>query len=355
MPAVADLPAPLVETGTQFRFKEGARFNIAAGTKTFECKFLEPGFVSYRDCGGKMELLRKEAIESCMESVIGIPVTIGHIEVTATNRADVEHGVVKAWHYNADDGWFYVTGEIDSHDAQEKIRSGWRPSCGFQVGPLGPGGVDHGIRFDQEITSLKFNHLAIVERPRYDGAAFRLNSYIVSNTMNIAKLVKKIVTRITGADGQPAETTQVVSRDVALDTEVTLADGSKARLNELFDAYSSQNPETLSAAPEDTFELGGKTVTMAQLADAYVKAKARANATAAATETLEQKTARELREKETKTQRDNAAAAEVLERENGRKAFAILEAARTDNKPAGVSTTSSGSLKERVALGAKKY
>lgn len=357
METVIEKPAESVETGTQSRFKDGARFNFASDAKTFDCKFLEPGFVSYRDCGGKMELLRKETIQRCMDSIIGCPVTINHVEVTDSNRTEVENGRVNSWYYNSDDGWFYVKGTVDTEEAKFRINTGHRPSCGFQVGmPMGPGGMDHGIRYDQEILDLKFNHLAIVERPRYEGAVFRLN-HIVSNPnkMQLFKFLKKLVTTATGADGKSTETATVQSRDISGDTEVVI-DGAPVRLNELFTAHSAESAASLDASENDSFEIDGKTVTVGQLVASYKKQKARANAAPAAVaaaaavpaETAEQKTAREADEL---AQRNNAAAIKV----QGTDAFFTLHAARTAQKPEGVSTTNSGSLRERCAAANGRY
>lgn len=366
MPTLLELPQTL-------RTKDGDRFNIAADSRSFDCKFLEPGFVSYRDCGGKLELLRKETIERCMPSVIGNAVTIGHVEVTSENRSERENGVVTEWYYNSDDGWFWVKGTIDTEQAKSRINAGQRPSCGYKVLALGDGGVDHGIRYDQEITDLCFNHLAIVERPRYADAQFRLNSYNVSNpSMNVIKFLKKLVTPTAGADGKPITHE---SRDISVDTEIEI-DGQKVRLNELFDAYMADTAAALSATPEDALEISGKAVTMGALTESYRKNKARTNA--APGETPEQKVAREAAAKKLaddqaaatsrinsaiETPEQKAAAAkkladeEAAKRANGIEAFTMLNVARSAPavKTEGGFSTSSGSLKEKCALGAKRY
>lgn len=367
MPAILDLPQTL-------RTKDGDRFNIAADSRSFDCKFIEPGFVSYRDTpGGKLELLRKETIERCMPSVVGNALTLQHVEVTPENRTELENGIVSEWYYNSDDGWFWVKGTVDTEPAKARINAGQRPSCGYKVLDLGPGGVDHGIRYDQEITNLCFNHLAIVERPRYADAQFRLNSYNVSNpTMKVFKFLKKLVTPTQGADGKPVTTE---SRDISADTEIEI-DGQKVRLNELFDAYMAETAEALTATPEDALEISGKVVTMGALTESFRKNKARLNAAA---ETLEQKAKREADEAKEKpddeavaSQRHNttvetpeqkaeaakkaADEAEAAKRTNGITAFTTLNLARSAPvKTDGGYSTTSGSLREKCAAGAKRY
>lgn len=362
MSAILDLPQTL-------RIKDGDRFNIAADSRSFDCKFIEPGFVSYRDTpGGKLELLRKETIERCMPSVVGNALTLQHVEVTPENRLELENGVVKEWYYNSDDGWFWVKGTVDTEPAKARINAGQRPSCGYKVLDLGPGGVDHGIRYDQEITNLCFNHLAIVERPRYADAQFRLNSYNVSNpTMKVFKFLKKLVTPTQGADGKPVTTE---SRDISADTEIEI-DGQKVRLNELFDAYMAETAEALTATPEDALEISGKVVTMGALTESFRKNKARANAAPKTDEKkveekkTEEKTDEtpvrinsvvETPEQKTEAKKEKVEEKKADDRSNGITAFTTLNLARSaPGKTEGGYSTSSGSLREKCAIGAKRY
>ncbi len=348
------------------RYRDGDRFNIAADSKTFDCKFIEPGFVSYRDTpGGKLELLKKETLDRCMPSCVGNALTIGHAEVTPENRAELENGVIESWYYNSDDGWYHVKGVVDTEPAKQRINAGQRPSCGYKVLALGSGGMDHGIRYDQEILDITFNHLAIVERPRYADAEFRLNSYNVSNpSMNVIKFLKKLVTPTAGADGKPV-THEV--REISAETEIEI-DGQKVRLNELFQTYLTETVEALSATPEDALEISGKAVTMGELTASYRKNKARTNE--APPKKDEPKVEAKKEEPVVETTRINsvvetpeqkAAAAkaksdEETTRKNGLEAFTMLNVARSaPGKIDGGYSTSSGSLKEKCELGAKRY
>lgn len=324
---------------TTIRYHDGMRFNIAPNGKRFVCKFMEPGFVSYKDVGGRLELLRKETLDRCMASIVGQPLIIGHTDVTRDNREELEHAVIDSWTYNAEDGWYYVEGPRPSDRACELIRCGWKPSSGYVVTRLLPGGMDHGIRYDQEIADLEFNHLAIVERPRYAGSDFRLNS----QNMNIVKFLKKLVTRENGADGQPVETVKMEPTDISAETEIDI-DGQKVRLNELFQTHLAETVASFTASPEDAFEVSGKMVTMGELVGAYRKKAARDN---------EQKLVAD------KLIADKAAAdkaAADAEAAKGRENFQLLQGARlTPPKIDGGFSTTSNSLKEKCERGSKRY
>jgi len=344
-------------TITELRYIDTERFNIAAESRKFDCKFIEPGLVSYRDVGGGLELLRKETLDRCMASAIGNPLIVGHTHVNAENRLALEEGVILDWHYNAEDGWFYVKGTADTESAKSRMRRGERPSCGYKVLALGPGGTYHGIRYDAEILDLQFNHLAIVDRPRYEDAHFRLNSKAMF------KFLKRLITRENDAEGKPVEVIKTEAHEVAASTEVEV-NGMKVRLNELFDTYMAETAAAFNAGPNDGIEAAGKVITMSELAAAHKKKLDRENALAAEKKEADEKAAAEKKATE---ERENALAAEKkaaddkeaaakLERENGINAFKTLQAAASASAPAdGSVAVSSGSLAEKVALGKKRY
>ena len=242
----------------------GERINLVDSRK-FTSKFIEPGLVSYRDQpGGGLELLRKETIDRCLASAIHNPVTIGHVSVDGSNRAEHEQGVVQDVSYNANDGWYYCTGEIDTDRAKELIRRGHRPSCAYSVLEFGPGGVYHGIRYDREITEINFLHLAIVEKPRYEEAFFRLNS---KNKM--FKFLRKLITRA-NAEAAEVETTQ--AHEVSGETTVEV-DGVPVRLNDLAAVWKTQKGQVFEASMDDVCEIDGESVKLNEMVSAYRKSR----------------------------------------------------------------------------------
>lgn len=356
------------------------RFNFAPDARTFDCKFIEPGIISYRDQGGGIELLRKETIDKCIQSAIGNPLTIGHVWVTAENRMDVENGIIQEVCFDADDGWFHVKGVVDTDvaKAQMKVK---RPSCGYSVTSFGPGGTYHGIRYDKEITGIQFNHLAIVDRPRYEEATFRLNHANSDNSdnMKIFKFLKKLVTRENGADGKPVETVKTVSSEISGNTTVEI-DGVEVRLNDLAETWMKQTKDAVvhKAESSDEVEIDGKNVRIHELVEAY--RKARCNESEA--EAMKKKHENEAKDEE-KKERENAApaapvpapAAEPVKRDNAApgvpevtapapvvnapkdvQSFNALRSARENGQPtdSGLSLNS-GSLQDRLKRGKERY
>jgi len=328
-----------VETET-LRLASSERFNIAADAKTFDCKFIEPGLVNYKDQGGGLELLRKETLDRCMASAVGNPLVIGHTMVNATNRTELEQGIVHEFYFNSENGWYHVKGAVDTDRAKCMMKVK-RPSCGYRVTSFGPGGVYHGIRYDKEITGLEFNHLAIVDKPRYEDAVFRFNQA----SMNIYKFLRSLVTRENGADGQPgAEVTKTETVEMTGDTLVTISDGSQVRLNDLGEMWMKQTKAAVETKQDnntviDCGDCGS--VKLNELIEAYRKNKA---------------DEKEKAEKEkAEMDRKNAAAeTDAAKKKSDAEAFARLNAARST--PAAADTPkSSGSMAERLALGKSRY
>jgi hypothetical protein len=350
------------------------RFNIAADSKTFDCKFIEPGIISYRDQGGGIELLKKETIDACIQTAIGNPVTIGHVWVTSENRMDVENGIIQEVCYNAEDGWFHVKGMVDTEQAKAEMRVK-RPSCGYAVTSFGPGGTYHGIRYDKEITGIQFNHLAIVDRPRYEEATFRLNHAHNDNSenMKIFKFLKKLVTRENGTDGKPVETVKTVSSEISGSTTVEI-DGVEVRLNDLAETWMKQTKDAVvhKAESDDEVEIDGKNVRIHELVEAYRKARCNESEAEMAKKKHENEAEAEAEKKKHENEapkpaeekRENAAPgvpevtapAPVVNTPKDTNAFNALRSARENGQPAdsGLSLNS-GSLQDRLKRGKERY
>jgi hypothetical protein len=357
-PHLRDAMTTLLRVETVVRVVEGdVRFNLASDARTFDCKFIEPGLISYRDHErGGIELLRRATIEAAMPSAVGNPVIVKHTLIDSDNRLMHEQGIVTDWYFDPSDGWFHVRGYVEGADAKGRIRRGEKPSCGYVVNSFGPGGKHHDIRYDKEITGLTFNHLAVVERPRFEDAAFRLNSIHVSQpkTMNVLKFLKKLVTRENGADGKPTETIKVVSHEVPSTTEVEI-DGKRVPLSEVAagfraNAAAATPAEPLQVATDDSVEIDGKPVLVSDLIAGYRKN--------AAAETPEQKAAREKADADAAALRINAApivvppvAQPFITLHNARENAAAASVAATDAKR----FNNSGTISDRCKAGQEKY
>lgn len=347
------------------RFSEG-RFNFAPGAKVVATKFLTPGLVSYRDqAGGKVELLRKETIDEGLASIEGNPVTIGHIDLEQAENIDYSNGRVTNPRFNAADGWYWCDSVVETDQARQRINSGEYPSCGYEVLEYGPGGVWQNMRYDREITKIRFNHMAIVEKPRYTDSTFRLNAISPTDkSMKVTTFLKKIV-----------QGDKTVTQEIKLDGNSTVEiEGQQVRLNDLGETWMKQTSAAVTAGGDDEFMIEGceHPVTLNELKGCYKNSMAaRKNETEMAEKkkkedeekakaeverknalTADQR-ANELKaeEQKKKDEADAAARKNALEKQS----FETLQAARFRTEPIAPYSTSSGSIHEKIELGKKHY
>lgn len=208
------------------------RVNIAADGKHFRCWFMTPGVVNYEDApGGGQELIRKPAIDESLESLIGCPLTIGHVPTSLSpdELVDYENGKIEKAYFDAEKGWYCCEGTVETDAAREKIRDGWGTSVGTRIRKLdyGPGGTWLNNPYDREINRLKFHHLALIEpsrRTRFEDAEIRLNA------TNKGKTMFKWIKRLAAKAGE--QTAEQVS-DLAPDTKLDLGGGKTATIGEL--------------------------------------------------------------------------------------------------------------------------
>lgn len=144
----------------------------------FVSRFMEAGLASYKAQGGKMILVRKEALDRFAQSMVGCPVIIEHADVTDENVKDLAVGYVSRVWFNEADGWYYCEGVVQGDDVETLIEEkNWSVSCGYVVTEKDEkGGIYHDIEYDEEVLNGDFEHLAIVPNPRYREANIVLNS-----------------------------------------------------------------------------------------------------------------------------------------------------------------------------------
>lgn len=233
------------------------RQNARTWGSRFQARFLEPGVVSYEDCGGDMEYLAKATIDRHAESFVGRPAIIKHSKVTPVTMNEKAVGYISRVWYNADDGWYWCEGVITSDEAKDKINEGWSVSCGYKVTATNErGGSYHNIPYRRELTAFEGEHLALVENPRYEGATIRLNSK-TQKPMNLLKLFKKTAaapapekseTKPEPEKRENAAPAEV--QDLARETEIEIAEGKKVTVGELVDHYNAKS-DTVEVS-EDT-------------------------------------------------------------------------------------------------------
>ena len=155
--------------------------------------FLVPGLVNYADLKAGICLLKKESIDSMLNSIKGIPVVIGHPNepITNDNIKKLQNGVVIDGFYNEKTGEFEAYFITNTAEAEELVNSGYSLSVAYNEIQLGPGGTHHAIPYKAEILNGKFTHLALVEarKARYEEAYIDTGIKIFQNSVGLGTIL----------------------------------------------------------------------------------------------------------------------------------------------------------------------
>ncbi len=126
-------------------------------------EYAEPGRDPYRI------FINEDTIRKMNPTFKGRPVYVHHVD--EVNLKDIQteaDGYVVDSFFNAADGKTWVKFIIVSDKGHEAIRNGWRLSNAYVPKSFAPGGLWNGVSYDKEVMDGEYEHLAIVNNPRYD-------------------------------------------------------------------------------------------------------------------------------------------------------------------------------------------
>lgn len=150
--------------------------NTGGKGKYFKARFLQPGLVKY---SFGVCVLEKDTIDKFIHGFVGCPVIIGHKDVTSENAKDLSCGNICHIWYDDLDGWYWGDGIIDNDEALELINQGYNVSCQYEITEYAnntTNALHNGNPYDKVILNGKPEHLAIVNKPRYENAMIAVNA-----------------------------------------------------------------------------------------------------------------------------------------------------------------------------------
>ena len=158
--------------------------NTGGKGKYFKARFLQPGLVKY---SFGVCVLEKDTIDKFIHGFVGCPVIIGHKDVTSENAKELSCGNICHIWYDDLDGWYWGDGIIDNDEALELINQGYNVSCQYEITEFAnntTNALHNGNPYDKVILNGKPEHLAIVDRPRYENAMIAVNALEVDLAQN---------------------------------------------------------------------------------------------------------------------------------------------------------------------------
>ena len=159
----------------------------------FKSRFIKPGLAGYPGQFGNA-LIQKENLDRFVHTLRNKPVTINHKD--KITEKDKKGEVFNVW-FNPEDGWYWCDGIITDDEAINLINNGWSVSCAYDFTKAdNSGGTEANIPYDIEFLDGEFNHLALVNNPRYEGANIVFNSKNrVSNWLKYDEIGSWITTK----------------------------------------------------------------------------------------------------------------------------------------------------------------
>ena len=254
--------------------------------KSYKIRFIEPGIISYNDSGAGVIFVSREALDRMAPSFRNCPVIFvpeSHDDSdasTAFNFDDVAatpaSGIVAGVPYWGDDGWMWADISVWDEEAQAAIdRSGFNVSCAYKPTEETEGGEWHSIPYDGELVNGKYEHLAIVKRPRYEGSQILANSKgghsvaIFKKKENAAPPAPPIPKKPVAAPVAP----EMVKNEADPGTVVMLPSGGQATLAELIAAYKSTPGAAEPLDMDDYVDVDGQQVQVSELVAAFEAGK----------------------------------------------------------------------------------
>lgn len=156
-----------------------------------------PGVAEYQESDGSSFriFINEDTIRRMNPSFAVKPVFVDHVDGVDDDinkvRTEADGWVVESF-FNAADGKTWVKFIIVSDRGLEAIRRGFRLSNAYFPKSFASGGVWNGVEYQKEIIDGEYEHLAIVQQPRYDESLIlnpdQFKKYNEEKTENLKRL-----------------------------------------------------------------------------------------------------------------------------------------------------------------------
>jgi hypothetical protein len=246
--------------------------NAAPWARRFVANFIEPGLVRYQGKNGQPDewiLLKAPAVERIAKSLIGKPIIDwDHADVWPEIIGDGQADGVVYDVWKGDDGWWHAGYVVWTKSAVEHCESGdWSVSCAYTETETDfSGGKHHSIPYTQEVLDGICNHLALVKKPRYEGARIRANSTEHGGYKMAWKLTDLI-------PGKKSPEVLRLNAAEAASTKMDV-DGEAHSIADLVKHHNAMAPsDIMTCSDDDEVEFEGKKYKAGDLRNSYRNSK----------------------------------------------------------------------------------
>ena len=141
--------------------------------KIFHGMHFYPGVAEYNPPKEKAYrvFVNENTIRQMSPTFAGKPIFVEHVDDVEENvdelRKEADGWVIESF-FNEADGKHWAKFIIVSQKGEEAIRRGYRLSNAYFPKKLAGGGLWNGVSYQKEVTEAEYEHLAIVNNPRYE-------------------------------------------------------------------------------------------------------------------------------------------------------------------------------------------
>lgn len=224
--------------------------------------------------------INESTIRSMGPSFAGRPIFVEHVDQVDESvdelKKEADGWVVESF-YNEADGKHWVKFIVCSERGERAIKRGFRLSNAYIPQLGGQGGVWNGVSYQKEVTGGEYEHLAIVNNPRYDESVImtpeEFKTYCEQQTQELKRLAnskkENNAMKLKFWNRKPAEN--------AADLEglsVTLPkSGKEMTIVQLVNAVDEAEAKKGMANADDKVKIGDKEMTVAELVKRCEKAE----------------------------------------------------------------------------------
>lgn len=140
-------------------------------------------------------LINENVIRNMGPTFAGRPIFVQHVDTVEESldelRAEADGWVIESF-YNKADGKNWVKFILTSDQAIEAAREGWKLSNAYLPECVDKPGTWNGVQYDREVVGGEYEHLAIVQNPRYEESVImtpeQFKAYNEKKTVELTRL-----------------------------------------------------------------------------------------------------------------------------------------------------------------------
>lgn len=130
-----------------------------------------PGVAEYRpeEEEAYRIFINESTIRKMGPTFAGKPLFVRHVDEVNLRTLEQEmDGLVIDSFFNKADGKHWTKFAVTTDAGHQAIAAGWKLSNAYHPTSFAPGGVHNGLDFDKEVMDGEYDHLALVDDPRYE-------------------------------------------------------------------------------------------------------------------------------------------------------------------------------------------